>query len=202
LRLAHVALDNIRFHRWPTNRGWTRDYGPMFARLATEGGKRAGDLVIVDWHFNAWAKYSDWKHDRAVAALAARKLRLPLLRAALHRDGVERPLVLEGGAIDVNGRGTLLVTRECLLSRTQQRNPELSRRQMEQAFARYLGIAKVIWLNRGIVGDDTHGHVDDIARFVDPHTVVAAVEPDPRDPNQPCHPAIGDRSGRTTASRY
>jgi agmatine deiminase len=184
LRLAEVPLTNIGFHRWPTNRGWVRDCGPMFARvLESEGSPSGRGLAVVDWHFNAWAKYDDFRHDRTVAGRAARTLGLPLHSAVLRRNGVERPIVLEGGAIDVNGRGTLVTTRECLLSRTQQRNPGVSQRELERAFERYLGISNVIWLKRGIVGDDTHGHVDDIARFVDPHTVVAAVERHARDAN-------------------
>ena len=184
LRLAGVPLDAVRFHGWPTNRCWTRDYGPMFARVVgEEAAALHGPLAIVDWHFNAWAKYPDWRRDRRIAALAARHLRLPLLDATLPLPEADRPLVLEGGSIDGNGRGTLLTTRECLLSRVQQRNPGLKQRLLEAALCGYLGTSNVIWLKRGIAGDDTHGHVDDIARFVDARTVVAAVEPNPRDAN-------------------
>jgi len=183
LRLAGVPLEQIGFHRWLTNRCWTRDYGPMFARIVSEEGSTGNGLVILDWHFNAWAKYKDWRHDALIASRAAKRLRLPLLSACLPQDEEDRPLVLEGGSIDANGRGTLLTTRECLLSRVQQRNPGLARRHLEAALEGYLGATRIIWLNRGIVGDDTHGHVDDIARFVDARTVVAAVEPDPQDPN-------------------
>ena len=185
LKLAHVPLDNLRFHRWHTNRCWTRDYGPMFVRVqrSTAAAQQASRLAIVDWHFNAWAKYRDWKHDRAIAASASRKLGLELISAELPTRGKAARVVLEGGAIDVNGRGTVMLTRECLLSRTQQRNPGLSRRDLEQVLASYLGATKVIWLNRGIAGDDTHGHIDDIARFVAPNTAVAAVENNPGDPN-------------------
>jgi agmatine deiminase len=167
LAKAGVDLSQIDFFPIPTDRVWTRDYGPMFV-------VRDGRLVIHNWRFNAWAKYSDWKRDDRVAGRAARALRLPL---------VEPGIVLEGGAIDVNGQGLLLTTEECLLSPVQQRNPGLSRARLEALLVRHLGIRDVIWLGRGIAGDDTHGHIDDIARFVDPTTVVAAVEPDPADPN-------------------
>lgn len=183
LQLTGVPLEQIGFHRWQTNRCWTRDYGPIFARVASERVSKSGSLVVLDWHFNAWAKYKDWRRDALIAARAAKHLRLPLLSASLPHEDEERPLVLEGGSIDPNGRGTLLSTRECLLSRVQQRNPGLTQRHLEAALSGYLGVKKIIWLNRGIAGDDTHGHVDDIARFVDARTVVAAVEPNPQDAN-------------------
>jgi agmatine deiminase len=167
LSRAGVDLSQVDFLRFPTDRSWTRDYGPMFV-------KRGAKLAINNWRFNGWAKYPNWHHDNQVARRAARKLGVPLL---------EPGLVLEGGAIDVDGHGTLLTTEECILGTTQQRNPGLSRERLEAAFTRHLGIGKVLWLGRGIAGDDTHGHIDDIARFVGPSTVVAAVEPNPADPN-------------------
>jgi agmatine deiminase len=173
---------NIRFFRTATNRGWTRDYGPLFVCR----GSRKGGLPVVAatlWRFNAWAKYSDWKLDTLAGAEIAMRLRLPLWQPELRVNGEMHRIVLEGGSIDVNGRGTLITTEECLLSEVQQRNPGLSREHLEEIFADYLGIEKVIWLERGIAGDDTHGHVDDITRFVGPRTVVTAYEPDPDDPN-------------------
>ena len=167
LARAGVDLSQIDFFSFPTDRSWTRDYGPMFVR-------RGSKLAIHNWHFNGWAKYANWRRDVRVAGRAARALKLPLL---------DPGIVLEGGAIDVNGRGTLLTTEECLLSDTQQRNRGLSRAQLESAFARHLGARHVLWLPRGIAGDDTHGHIDDIARFVGPSTVVAALEDSPADPN-------------------
>ncbi|MBI3697518.1 MAG: agmatine deiminase family protein [Acidobacteria bacterium] len=168
LARAGVDLSQVDFFPFPTDRSWTRDYGPMFVKT------RGGQLAIHNWRFNGWAKYSNWKHDVRVAARAAGKLGVSLL---------DPGIVLEGGAIDVNGRGLLLTTEECLLSPVQQRNPGLTRRQLESVFGRRLGASRVIWLRRGIEGDDTHGHIDDIARFVDPSTVVAAVEPNRTDPN-------------------
>ncbi|HSE48030.1 MAG TPA: agmatine deiminase family protein [Terriglobales bacterium] len=170
---SNVPLKNVRFHRLPTDRVWTRDSGPVFA-------KRGQELVATHWKFNAWAKYPDWKQDQHVPEFIARTLRAPRLLV----EHEARRVVLEGGSIDVNGRGAMLTTEECLLhKRVQARNPDLSRRDLEWVFATYLGIEKVIWLKRGIVGDDTHGHVDDIARFVGPRTVLAAAERDPRDAN-------------------
>jgi len=173
---------NIRFFRIPTNRSWTRDYGPIFVcRDSSKGGLPA--VAATLWRFNAWAKYSDWKLDTLAGSDIATRLRIPEWQPELRVDGELHRIVLEGGSIDVNGRGTLITTEECLLSEVQQRNPGLSREHLEEIFADYLGIEKVIWLERGIAGDDTHGHVDDITRFVGPRTVVTAYEPDPDDPN-------------------
>ena len=179
---------NVRFFQIPTNRVWTRDYGPIFVRRES----RKSDLPSVaatTWRFNAWAKYSDWKLDAPAGTEIAQRLRVPSWQAHLKINTESYRVVLEGGSIDVNGRGTLITTEECLLSDVQQRNPGLSREHLEEIFADYLGIEKVIWLERGIAGDDTHGHVDDITRFVGPRTVVTAYEPDPDDPN---HEPLGD----------
>jgi agmatine deiminase len=194
---AGADLSQVRFHRWPTDRVWTRDSGPIFVRrdesrpskniapkerVRTVGGF-ASPVALTKWRFNAWAKYPDWKRDSKLPARIAEFLKLPSWEPAVMANGMRRELVLEGGSIDVNGRGTLLTTEECLLSNVQQRNPGLSRADLERAFGDYLGIKKVLWLERGIVGDDTHGHVDDIARFVGPDTVVAALESNPKDEN-------------------
>jgi agmatine deiminase len=136
----------------------------------------------VGWGFNAWAKYPNWKKDCRLPRRIARELKLPLVEPRIKRS-LDHKVILEGGSIDVNGQGTLLTTEECLLSRAQQRNPGMSRQQWERLFAEYLAVRKVIWLGAGIAGDDTHGHVDDIARFVGPRTVAAAVERDPTDVN-------------------
>ncbi len=170
---AGADLCRAEFLHWPTDRGWHRDSGPLFV---LRGNKKA----IVDLHFNGWAKYSNWHRDRLVAPRAARLLNLKLFDAQW--EG--RPFILEGGAIDVNGRGTLVTTEECLLDQqTQVRNPGMGGEEVEAALRAYLGIRQVIWLGRGIVGDDTHGHVDDICRFVNPTTVVLAQEKNRRDVN-------------------
>ncbi|MBI2895708.1 MAG: agmatine deiminase family protein [Deltaproteobacteria bacterium] len=168
-----APLDAIDFHRVPTDRVWTRDSGALIVSDRT--GRRCATL----WRFNAWAKYPDWKKDARVGAAMARLLDLPSWQAA----SGGRPVALEGGAIDVDGAGTLLATEECLLSEVQERNPGLGREGTESALAAGLGIRKVLWLGRGIAGDDTHGHVDDVCRFVAPGRVVLCSEPDGRDPN-------------------
>jgi agmatine deiminase len=136
-------------------------------------------LQAIKWRFNAWAKYPNYGHDEKIGSLMAKAARAPEIRAERSNTRV----VLEGGSIDVNGAGTLLTTEECLLSKIQQRNPGFRRGDYEQVFATYLGIKKVIWLGQGIAGDDTHGHVDDISRFVARDTIVTVVEPDPKDKN-------------------
>jgi agmatine deiminase len=190
LSRAHVSGGNVHFHHWRTDRGWTRDSGAIFVR------GRHNVPVALDWKFNAWAKYGDWRHDDKLAARMARYLgiqcvqpvvpELPVIgrRPKAPSSKAKQRLVLEGGSIEVNGRGAMLTTAECLLSQeVQARNPGVGREPLEAAFRRYLGVKKVIWLERGIAGDDTHGHIDDIARFVAPDTVVAAVEDDANDPN-------------------
>jgi agmatine deiminase len=195
LNLAHVPPDNIRFHRFPTNRVWTRDSGPIFVRGVED------ELTVLNFKFNAWAKYDDWQYDDELPHRISRTLNLQEVKPEIavaaparltHKDELKTQksklkdvrMVLEGGSIDVNGRGTILTTAECLLDcDTQPRNPGASREDVERAFAEYMGITKTIWLERGIVGDDTHGHVDDIARFVAPNAVVAAVEHDHSDAN-------------------
>jgi agmatine deiminase len=173
--LARCGADLSRVEYWrvPTDRSWVRDSGPLF--LTTAGGR----LALTDWKFTAWAKYPNWQQDDAVPRRINARLRLPVWKPKVRG----RPVVLEGGAIDVNGQGCLLATEECLLSRVQQRNPGLGREEYEQVFADYLGIRKVLWLGQGLAGDDTHGHVDDLARFVGPRTVVAVVEMNRDDPN-------------------
>jgi len=185
LKLANAFNKNIRLHRWPTNRVWTRDSGCTFIECGATGvparrSQRSSDtLRAVKWRFNAWAKYPNYRHDEKIGSLMAEAARAAEIRAEHKGNRV----VLEGGSIDVNGAGVLLTTEECLLSKVQQRNRGFHRRDYEQIFAQYLGIRKVIWLGRGITGDDTHGHVDDISRFVAPDTIVTVVESDPRDKN-------------------
>ena len=166
----------MKFHIWATNRIWTRDSGPIFI-------KNASSVALTHWRFNAWAKYSDWNHDCQLPARIAKKFKLKSFTPSINLNGRPHHVVLEGGSIDVNGRGLMLTTEECLLSRVQQRNPGLTRTQLEHLFSEFLGIEKVIWLDRGIQGDDTHGHVDDISRFVAADTVLTAVEPSRADAN-------------------
>jgi len=168
-----VDLKRVTFIRLPTDRVWTRDYGPIFIVSP------AGEVGYTHWKFNAWAKYEDWRHDTLIPAKLSRKLKMPVWRP----EHGGRRVVLEGGSIDVNGDGLLLTTEECLLSPIQERNPGFSRDDYEAIFRDYLGVEKVLWLGDGIAGDDTHGHVDDLARFVRPHTIALAVADDPNDAN-------------------
>jgi agmatine deiminase len=174
---------NVAFVQIPTNRVWTRDYGPIFVKRKSNKADKLPPIAATAWRFNAWAKYNDWKLDAPVSSELAERLRMPHWKPMAHLNGKPQRIVLEGGSIEVNGRGTLITTEECLLSEVQQRNPGLSRGELERIFADYLGIQKLIWLERGIAGDDTHGHVDDITRFVAPGTVLTAYEEDRSDPN-------------------
>jgi agmatine deiminase len=168
-----IGLAAIDFFICPTDRSWCRDFCPIFVR----GGH--DDLTVLNWRFNGWAKYDNWKTDDAVPSKIARRLKLPEVTP----EYKGRRIVLEGGSIDVNGAGVLMTTEECLLSPIQARNPGLERQDLESIFREYLGIRRTIWLKDGIAGDDTHGHVDDLARFVSRETIVIAVEPNKSDAN-------------------
>jgi agmatine deiminase len=184
---ANALSANVRFHRWPTNRGWLRDSACIFVKGNSE-------LLTANFRFNAWAKYSNYRHDEKIGSLMANVAGVQEIRPLSKNARV----VLEGGSIDVNGCGTLLTTEECLLSKVQQRNPGMSRKDYEKIFADYLGTPNVIWLGRGIFGDDTHGHVDDLTRFVSPDTVVTMVESNPKDVN---HKPLRDNLRRLQAAR-
>ncbi len=178
-------LARLHFHHWPTDRVWLRDSGPIFVKIAEGSTKNsAASLAITNWKFNAWAKYSNFRRDDQVPHRVAQLYNIPEIQPEI--DG--RRIVLEGGSIDTNGAGVLLTTEECLLSEIQQRNPGLgsaeeTRAKLERAFRDHLGIHQTLWLPRGCAGDDTHGHIDDVARFVAPDTILAAVEPNPADEN-------------------
>jgi agmatine deiminase len=203
LARAGVDLKQVEFITHPTNRGWTRDSGPIFVRQGRAGSplpaasewaaldlqrRRArsdapchkSDTAIIHFHFNAWAKYNDWRKDRKVPEMAARLLKKRLFNAEW--DG--KDFVIEGGGIEVNGQGTLLTTEECYLDpKVQVRNPGLGRAEIEATLKEYLGVTNVLWLLNGPVGDDTHGHIDDICRFVNPTTLVLIKESNKRDVN-------------------
>lgn len=164
---GRAARERIVLEPIPTNDAWCRDHGAIVVADAT------GARTALDFRFNAWGgKYPPFDLDDAVARRMADALRLPC---------VSSDMVLEGGAIDVNGAGTLLTTEQCLLN--ANRNPAMTRGEIEAALARYLGARQVVWLGEGIAGDDTDGHVDDLSRFVAEDVVVTAVEPDPADVN-------------------
>jgi agmatine deiminase len=174
LTKAYVDLERISPLPGDTNRSWMRDSGPIIVKQAN--GKREA----LQFGFTAWAKYRNYRKDQLIPSRVASHLGLPLTPVTHHG----KPVVLEGGAIDYNGQGTLITTEECLLHPTiQVRNPGFGKAEYEAVFAEYLGIQQTIWLGEGIAGDDTHGHVDDICRFVNPHTVVACVEANSADPN-------------------
>ena len=209
LAKAGAILDAVTFFHIPTDRGWMRDSGPIAVHAARPGSlpaERSGTatlspaeagpnesqttrasapddgaqaIALLNFVFNGWAKYDDWKKDARVVALANRKLR----REVILPEHKKQRVVLEGGSIDVNGCGTLLTTEECLLSGVQARNPGFTKLDYAQVFKKYLGVTHVLWLRNGIAGDDTHGHIDDLARFVNPSTVATVVEDDPADAN-------------------
>jgi agmatine deiminase len=161
-------LSTVQFFPIPTDRVWTRDYAPLFVK------SNDGEVAITNWNFNAWAKYDDWHHDNAVNEALIRQLGM---------RSWSPNVVLEGGSIDVNGAGILMTTEECLLSPVQARNPHLTRAEIERVLSDYLGIDRVVWLKNGIAGDDTHGHIDDLARFVNANTIVIAQEGNRDDAN-------------------
>ncbi|MGE3818266.1 MAG: agmatine/peptidylarginine deiminase, partial [Isosphaeraceae bacterium] len=179
---AGVDLSRVTFVKAPTDRVWVRDSGPTFVvnPWLDAQDQRVG---MVDWRFNGWAKYENHRRDDRLPSRLARRLGMTRWVPRVDREGGLVRVVMEGGAIDVNGLGTLLTTEECLLSEVQERNPRLGRDGVERVFSEYLGVRHVIWLGRGIDGDDTHGHVDDLARFVGPSRVVTVVETNQGDPN-------------------
>jgi agmatine deiminase len=210
LERADALSDNIRFHRWPTNRVWLRDSGCIFLKptqqqsgiarqdsrehlenregheFTSAGATQKRDKALtpegplaLKFRFNAWAKYSNWRLDEKIGSLIAKTAHTQEVRP----ESVGTRIVLEGGSIDVNGAGTILTTEECLLSKEQERNPHMTRVHYEKAFADYLGAPHTIWLGRGIFGDDTHGHIDDLTRFVCKDTVVTMVERNSKDVN-------------------
>jgi agmatine deiminase len=193
LKQAGCNLKKIRFVVHPTNRSWTRDSGPIFIRRPPppsrfhrmrEGGRRPGEgkpeTAIVHFHFNGWARYHDWRKDTKVPETVARILRMNLF----HAECRGRPFVVEGGGIELNGRGTLLLTEQCHLDpKVQVRNPGLGKADIETTLKNYLGVTNIFWLAKGLAGDDTHGHIDDICRFVNPGTLALVRERNSKDVN-------------------
>jgi agmatine deiminase len=192
LEQADALSDNVRFHRWRTDRVWTRDSGCIF--LVPSIGHRDPRMLALHFQFNGWAKYPNYQLDEKIGGRMAKAAGARVVRPV---SGDHR-VVLEGGSIDVNGCGTLLTTEECLLSTTQHRNPPMDRAAYEQMFGDYFGVQSVIWLGEGIEGDDTHGHVDDLSRFVAPNTVVTMVEANAQDEN---YSALQHNLGRLRAAR-
>ncbi len=173
LEIAHVELDKITFIIQKTNRSWMRDSGPIIVK----NGKK---LEALNFNFNGWAKYKNYKLDRRIPEMVAKKLEIEITQVTYQG----KPVILEGGALEVNGKGTLITSEECLLHPDiQVRNPGFTKTDYEAIFKEYLGITNTIWLGDGIIGDDTHGHIDDLCRFVNDHTVVTIVEKDQKNKN-------------------
>ncbi|MBS1840662.1 MAG: agmatine deiminase family protein [Acidobacteria bacterium] len=173
LKKSHVNLDAVTFFRIPTDRGWMRDSGPICVK------NPSGEVAFNNFVFNGWAKYSNHKKDAKIVTAANKSLKKRLFLPAYNGKRV----ILEGGSIDVNGRGTLLTTEECLQSKIQERNPGFSKQDYEEVFRNQFGVTNVLWLKNGIAGDDTHGHVDDLSRFVNENTVLTILEENRDDAN-------------------
>ena len=188
LTQMEVLLDRVRFHHFPAYEPWCRDHGPIFLVRDVRDVQGIRESAVVDWGYNAWGgKYPPFDLDDAIPQHVSTLRQLPLFSPGI---------VMEGGSIDVNGRGTLLTTKSCLLN--PNRNPHLRKEQIEQYLRDYLGVTNILWLGDGIVGDDTDGHVDDLARFVNPNTIVAVVEEDPTDAN---HAVLQDNLRRLRGMR-
>ncbi|MCH8171249.1 MAG: agmatine deiminase family protein [Bacteroidetes bacterium] len=175
LKFSHAFSENIEFINFATDRSWLRDISPVYVENI-----KSKKLEQISFKFNAWAKYDNYKKDERLPGFISKKFNIKNT-VAIHQN---RKVVLEGGSIDTNGKGILITTKECLLDeKSQIRNKGFSQKDYEEVFCKYLGIKKVIWLNKGIAGDDTHGHVDDICKFVNKNTVVAVDEENPNDEN-------------------
>ena len=173
LEIAAVNLKAVSFIIHKTNRSWMRDSGPIIVK---NGSKREA----LNFNFNGWAKYKNFQLDKFVPLKVAEALQLPLTQVTYNG----KPVIVEGGAIETNGKGTLITSEECLMDPTiQVRNPNFTKADYEAVFKEFLGITNVIWLGNGIEGDDTHGHIDDLCRFVNENTVVTIVESDTKDSN-------------------
>jgi agmatine deiminase len=198
LRRGGANLARLHFHHWATDRVWLRDSGPIFVKNAQ------GELAVTNWKFNAWAKYDNWRRDDQIPHHVATLCNIPEIKPEIALDsGKMHRIVLEGGSIDVNGEGILMTTEECLLSEIQQRNPGLgdetsTMHALEHAFHEYLGIDQTLWLHRGCAGDDTHGHIDDVARFVGENTILTTVEPNTADEN---HLPLAENLDRLRSAR-
>ncbi len=183
-----VRLDRIELLPIPTNDSWIRDHGPIFVNRVSGDATTTPGQIALDWRFNSWGeKYGPYDFDDVVPRRLGERYAFPV---------VEPGVVLEGGSIDVNGAGTLLTTESCLLN--PNRNPHLTRAEIEEFLRVYLGVTQILWLGEGIAGDDTDGHVDDLARFTAPDTIVTVVEEDPADAN---YAALRDNLTRLRAMR-
>ncbi len=176
LKLSKIK--NISFYRIKTDRIWLRDSGPIF--LTNKKNKKK---IILNFVFNGWAKYKNYKNDNKINDKLSKIVKLKKINPTIKKNGKSRKVIMEGGAFDVNGAGTILLTEECLLSKIQERNKKFNKKDYEGIFNKYLNIKNFIWLKKGIIGDDTHGHVDDISRFVSRDTIMTAIEKNKNDKN-------------------
>lgn len=174
LKSVDANLENIEFYKLRTNRGWVRDSGPAFVK------DEKGNISCIHFKFNGWAKYANYKKDEKLPKFISEKFNLKRIKV----EAQKRHVILEGGSIDTNGSGSLITTEECLMAdEIQVRNPGFTKKDYEEVFNKYLGITNTIWLRKGIAGDDTHGHVDDLCRFVNKNTVVLVQEVNSKDDN-------------------
>ena len=171
-------IKNIYFHKVKTDRIWLRDSGPIFLI-----NKKYKKKIIINFSFNGWAKYKNYKNDNKMNDILSKIINLKKINPTIKKNGKIKKVIMEGGAFDVNGAGSILLTEECLLSRIQERNKDFKKKDYEEIFSKYFNIKNFIWLKKGIVGDDTHGHVDDISRFVSRNTIMTAIEKNKNDKN-------------------
>ena len=178
LKSCSVNIRNIKFYRIPSNRIWIRDYGPIY--LVNKKGRKK---VFLNFGFNGWAKYKNFKNDNSVNNIISKISKIKKIEPKIKIGNKIKKFVLEGGAFDVNGKGSILLTEECLLSKVQQRNNGVNKNMYERVLKDFLNVTNYIWLKRGIKGDDTHGHIDDISRFISPNTIITAIEKNENDVN-------------------
>jgi len=176
--LKSHKIKNISFHKIKTDRIWLRDTGPIFLT-----NKKDKKKILLNFLFTGWAKYKNYKNDNKINDNLSKIIKLKKINPTIKKNGKTIKVVMEGGSFDVNGAGTILLTEECLLSKIQERNKNFNKKDYEGIFNKYLNIKNFIWLKKGIVGDDTHGHIDDISRFVSRNTIMTAIESNKNDKN-------------------
>ena len=178
LKKGKCKLSNINFYKIKTDRIWLRDSGPIFII-----NKKLKEKLILNFGFNGWAKYRNYKNDNKINDKISKFTNIKNIKPSIKIKNALRKIIMEGGAFDVNGSGSILITEECLLGKKQERNKNFKKKDYENLFNKYLNITNFIWLKKGIIGDDTHGHVDDITRFVSHDTIMTAVENNRNDKN-------------------
>jgi len=178
LKEKNYKKSNVQFYRIDTDRIWIRDSGPIYVKSKLNGKK-----TILNFSFNGWSKYQNYKNDNKIPSEISKLTKVNEVNPYIDNSEKKYYPVLEGGAFDVNGNGSILLTKECLLSKKQERNPGLSKKDYQIFLKRYLGVENFIWLNKGIEGDDTHGHIDDISRFVSNNTIMTSIEKNKKDKN-------------------